>query len=107
MRTIWVIFHLVVSIVILSIPVIILGWLDEDKWFIGKIMRLWAKWMIWSTGIKYEIVGKEHLIAKHQYIFMSNHESALDILIGINSLPCDIVFLAKKELFIILFLVGH
>ena len=30
---------------------------------------------------------------------MSNHESSLDILLGIAAIPCDIVFLAKKELF--------
>jgi len=103
LRSIWVILHLVISIGILSIPIIIIGWFDENKWFVGKTMRLWAKWIIWSTGMEYEVVGKEHLSANHQYIFMSNHESALDILIGINCLPYNIVFLAKKELFIIPF----
>lgn len=103
MRTIWVIFHLVISIGILSIPIIIIGWFDENKWFVGNIMRLWAKWIIWSTGIKYDIIGKEYLNPNDQYIFMCNHESALDILIGINCLPYNIVFLAKKELFAIPF----
>ena len=30
---------------------------------------------------------------------MSNHESALDIVLGVAAIPCNIVFLAKKELF--------
>ena len=30
---------------------------------------------------------------------MSNHESALDVLLGVACLPFDIIFLAKKELF--------
>ena len=30
---------------------------------------------------------------------MSNHESALDILLGLACLPYNIVFLVKKELF--------
>ncbi len=79
------------------------GWFDRDKRFVGQVMRLWAHWIIKSMGIKYEIKGLENLDPKQQYIFMSNHESALDILIGISCLPYNIVFLAKKELFIIPF----
>ena len=50
-------------------------------------------------GIAYEVRGMKHLSHGHQYIFMSNHESALDILLGVACLPYNIVFLAKKELF--------
>jgi len=86
---------------ILSIPILILGWFDRDKRLVGKICRLWARWVIWSMGITYEVRGIEHLINKHQYIFMSNHGSALDILMGVACLPYNIIFLAKKELFMI------
>ena len=64
-------------------------------------MRLWASWLIWSMGIRYEVRGLDRLNLKDQYVFICNHESALDILIGIKSLPFNLVFLAKKELFII------
>ena len=50
-------------------------------------------------GITYEIQGMEHLSYECQYIFISNHESALDVLLGVASLPYNIIFLAKKELF--------
>ena len=62
-------------------------------------MRLWADWMICTIGLKCELKGLSNLDLNCQYVFMSNHESALDILIGIKCLPRNIVFLAKKELF--------
>ena len=50
-------------------------------------------------GITYQVRGMENLHDHHQYIFVCNHESVIDILIGVACLPYNIVFLAKKELF--------
>ncbi|SVE33283.1 uncharacterized protein METZ01_LOCUS486137, partial [marine metagenome] len=36
---------------------------------------MWAQWVIWSTGIHYDVVGLENLKPGKKYIFMSNHES--------------------------------
>ena len=71
----------------------------RNKNIIGKISKMWAKWMIWSTGIDYDVIGLDNLRINKQYIFMSNHESALDILLGVVAIPNNIIFLAKKELF--------
>ena len=76
-----------------------MGWFDRDKRLVGKISRFWARWILWSMDITCEVQGTEYLNHEHQYIFMSNHESALDILLGLACLPYNIVFLAKKELF--------
>ena len=75
------------------------GWLDRDKKIICKISKIWAEWMILSTGIHYDVLGLDNLRINEQYIFMSNHESALDILLGVVAIPNNIIFLAKKELF--------
>ena len=99
MRVIWVIIHLILSIGILSVPILTMGWFDHDKKLVGKISRLWARWVLWSMDISYEIKGLDHLSHEHQYIFMCNHESALDILLCVAYLPYNIIFLAKKELF--------
>ena len=80
---------------------ITLGWFDREKWLVGKISRFWAQWVLWSMDITYEVQGLEHLSHGNQYIFMSNHESALDILLGVSCIPYNIIFLAKKELFMI------
>ena len=101
MRLIWIFLHLCLATSILSVPVLLFGWFDRNKRMIGSIMRLWASWLIWSMGIKYEVIGLNKLELKCQYVFICNHESALDILIGIKCLPFNLVFLAKKELFVI------
>ena len=73
--------------------------MDRDKNVTGKLAKMWAQWVIWSTGIQYNVTGLENLGQEKKYIFMSNHESALDILLGVACIPYKIVFLAKKELF--------
>jgi len=73
--------------------------MDRNKNVTGKLEKMWAQWVIWSTGIQYDVTGLENLEQENKYIFMSNHESALDILLGVACIPYKIVFLAKKELF--------
>lgn len=99
MRVIWFLINLALSISICSIPIIAVGWFDREKYYTGKLIKMWARWVIWSTGIQYEIDGLDNLNLHKQYIFMSNHESALDIVLGVAAIPFNIVFLAKKELF--------
>jgi len=49
--------------------------------------------------LPYTVHGLENLKPKQKYIFVGNHESALDIPIALATLPYNIVFMAKKELF--------
>ena len=99
MRVIWFLINLVLSISVCSIPIIAVGLFDKEKYYTGKLIKMWARWVIWSTGIQYDIDGLDNLNLDKQYIFMSNHESALDIVLGVAAIPFNIVFLAKKELF--------
>ena len=99
MRVIWFLINLALSISVCSIPIIAVGWFDREKYYTGKLIKMWARWVIWSTGIQYEIDGLDNLNLDKQYIFMSNHESALDIVLGVAAIPSNLVFLAKKELF--------
>ncbi|MDP7027190.1 MAG: lysophospholipid acyltransferase family protein [Candidatus Marinimicrobia bacterium] len=99
MRVIWFLINLLLSISVCSIPIIAVGLFDKGKYYTGKLIKMWARWVIWSTGIQYEIDGLDNLNLDKQYIFMSNHESALDIVLGLVAIPFNIVFLAKKELF--------
>ena len=99
MRVIWFLINLVLSISVCSIPIIAVGLFDKEKYYTGKLIKMWARWVIWSTGIQYEIDGLDNLNLDKQYIFMSNHASALDIVLGVAAIPSNIVFLAKKELF--------
>ena len=99
MRSLWFLLNLIVSIIIFSIPIIIIGIFDKDKNYTGYLSQIWAAWVLWSSGLNYNIYGLENIDLNKQYIFISNHVSALDIILGFVAIPLNITFLAKKELF--------
>jgi len=99
LRIIWIFFNTFLSIVICSTPIILFGWLDKEKTFTGRLSRFWARWILWSTSVKYELIFSKKIEKSKQYVFMCNHVSALDIPLGLGLLPYNIIFLAKKELF--------
>ncbi len=101
MRSLWVILNLIVSVILIAIPILLVGYFDQEKKVTAALSRFWGRWVLWSTGVHWEIEGLENLDEKGQYIFMSNHSSALDVILGVALLPYNLVFLAKKELFII------
>ena len=85
---------------VMEVPIlIIIGFLDRQKNITGKLVRFWCRWVLWSTGINIIVEGLENLDPGRQYIFIGNHESALDIPVAVAALPYNVVFLAKKELF--------
>ncbi|MBC8213234.1 MAG: 1-acyl-sn-glycerol-3-phosphate acyltransferase [Candidatus Marinimicrobia bacterium] len=88
-----------IATILIGFIVILVGYFDHKKNITGIFGRLWGRWVLWSTGINYTITGLQNLEPNQQYIFVSNHESALDIPLCVAGLPYNNVFLAKKELF--------
>jgi len=65
--------------------------------------RLWAKSILWASGVKVEVKGVENLPSVPA-IFMSNHQSAYDIFVLLAHLPVQFRWFAKKSLFQIPFM---
>jgi len=65
---------------------------------VHRIAALWARTLLWAAGISVSVEGGEH-IAAPPYLFMSNHQSALDIFALLSGLPVSFKFIAKRELF--------
>ena len=65
---------------------------------LGYCARLWGKFILFSCGIKYEVIGLDKLNPKSNYIFAGNHTSMLDIPIAFSGLPYWLVPIAKIEL---------
>lgn len=99
LRVAWILSHLAVSTLIFATLVLLMAPIDRSKRFIGWWPRLWARWVLWSTGLEISYQGVERLQSGQKYIYMSNHASALDIALVFSVLPGTVVFLAKKELF--------
>jgi 1-acyl-sn-glycerol-3-phosphate acyltransferase len=59
----------------------------------------WARLMLWICRIHVKTEGLNRLDPSQQYVFVSNHASWIDIPVLLASLPHNLAFFAKRELF--------
>jgi 1-acyl-sn-glycerol-3-phosphate acyltransferase len=62
------------------------------------IGRNWISWIFRTCGIRVVVEGLEHVDRTRSYVFMSNHQSVLDIGALVLTLPVEWRFVAKREL---------
>ncbi len=60
--------------------------------------KVWGPFILFIGGARYKIVGKENIPKEKGYIYVSNHESALDIIATFVTTPQFLHFVAKKEI---------
>jgi 1-acyl-sn-glycerol-3-phosphate acyltransferase len=63
----------------------------------GFVQNTWTRLMLWAPGARLEVEGKQHLDAERTTVFVSNHQSTLDIpalLLAVS--PTEVRFVAKK-----------
>ncbi len=61
-------------------------------------MQAWGKTLLRICGIRLAIEGIEHVDPARPCIYMSNHESTIDIPVLIAALPVDLRFVYKRSL---------
>jgi len=81
-----------------SISAFIWTLLDSSGRIYAWHARLWARLALALNGVTVTIAGAEHL-PDGPIIFMSNHQSNFDILSLLSTMPRQIHWIAKKELF--------
>ena len=95
----WFVLNFLITLLLLYPVFVIL--LSREKWFgtAFSLMRLWSKWICYSSGIipsiTYEI---EPAQIPNPCVFVSNHSSYLDILLIYISIPNYFVCVGKQEL---------
>ncbi len=94
--------NLVCTTISLSIVALIVSLFDRKGEVIHKIARFWATLHLKACGIKVSCKGSDN-ISKPPYIFMCNHQSALDIYALLSALPVSTRWIAKRQLFSIPF----
>lgn len=72
-----------------------------------RVARLWARSLLAFSLIRVRVEGLENLDPKASYVFVSNHQSLMDIPAILTRLPYQFRFFAKKSLFKIPFLGTH
>ena len=64
--------------------------LDLVRWILGIVRDL--------AGITYEVRGLEHIPSDRAVLYVGNHRSYFDILVGYTTVPTLLGFVAKKEM---------
>jgi 1-acyl-sn-glycerol-3-phosphate acyltransferase len=103
MRRVLSFLNLVVTTIVLSTVALCVAPFDRGGETAHKFARLWAHIYLRIAGIKVSVSGAER-VAAPPYIFMCNHQSALDIHVLLAYLPYSFKFIAKRSLFLIPFL---
>lgn len=62
------------------------------------IGRTWLSWIFRTCGVRVVAEGLEHVDRTQAYVFMSNHQSLLDVGALVLTLPVSWRFVAKREL---------
>lgn len=70
---------------------------DAAESYLRKTVLNWSRKTLDIVGLNYEIYGKEN-IPKRNCLFVSNHQSMLDIPLIMDAVGSPLGFIAKKEL---------
>ena len=74
------------------------GLFGASRTYFDWVHRSWAKSMLWMAGVRVEADGLENLPANEPVILAVNHQSWIDILVLLASLPVSLRFIANKEI---------
>jgi 1-acyl-sn-glycerol-3-phosphate acyltransferase len=80
----------------LSLPVMLLTGSGDFPMWLAR--RAWAPSTLWVAGVRVDLRRLAPL-PEGPALFAANHESALDILAVVQSIPRGVRFVAKRELF--------
>lgn len=62
------------------------------------VQHLWSPTLLWAGGAKLSVQGEDNVDVTKPYIFVSNHQSTIDIPTLFMALPVDFRFVAKNAL---------
>lgn len=93
-------FYINAALFFLFLYPLVLIFISREKWFpyVFKLKQIWARWILFGSGIRYEIKKNYHFKKNQAYIFCPNHASILDTVITYVSIPKYFHFMGKAEL---------
>lgn len=94
----------IITFLLLSIPFLAIQWsfykITNKKWdrLNLKIIQAVFRYFIQVTGSHVTVIGKENLSKNQAVLYVANHRSYFDILVGYSSVLSLTGFIAKKEM---------
>jgi 1-acyl-sn-glycerol-3-phosphate acyltransferase len=98
-RTATIILYVLPATAVLCIIAIIVAFFFSTGNPVHIIARIWAKSILFVSGIKVDVQGLANIEPGKSYIYMANHRSNFDIPVLLSCLPVQFRWLAKAELF--------
>ena len=99
MRYLWIIVNACIWTSIFGLSGIFASIFESNKGrTLGHCARIWGKFILFFTGVKYSVKGLNKLDPKGSYIFACNHASGYDIPLAFAGLPYWLISIAKIEL---------
>ena len=99
MRYIWIIFNAAIWTSFFGLLGIFASIFESNKGkTLGHCARLWGKFILFFTGVRYSVKGLDNLDPKGPYIFACNHASGYDVPLAFAGLPYWLISIAKIEL---------
>ncbi len=89
---------LIIITIVLAIFALIAALIEPKGRLYNFISKVWSNTILWISGIKIELIGKEHLRPDESYVYVSNHVSMYDIPVVIKAIPGQMRIVFKKEL---------
>jgi len=99
LRYIWIIFNAAIWTSFFGLLGIFASIFESNKGkILGHCARLWGKFILFFTGVRYSVKGLDNLNPKGPYIFACNHASGYDVPLAFAGLPYWLISIAKIEL---------
>ena len=99
LRTVYVAIIAIIDTVPLATATMVVAMFKSNAKAIDRIIRLWARVLVWAAGIDLRVEGAERVDPEQRYILVGNHYSYFDIPCVFTAIPQPIRFMAKISLF--------
>ena len=99
LRTVWVALIAILVTIFFSLTTLLLVTVRAPEAAVARIIRTWARAIVWAAGIDLEAENLELLDPARRYILIANHYSYFDIPCIFAAIPQPIRFMAKVSLF--------
>jgi 1-acyl-sn-glycerol-3-phosphate acyltransferase len=83
----------------MAVPAIAVSAFDHGGARSSSIVAAWARALRWLAGVEVVVEGLENLPAEASQVFVSTHQSMLDVPALFAAVPARTRFVAKKDLF--------
>lgn len=98
-RTLWAALVAVFATLPLATATLVVAAFSSSSPLVDRIIRLWARAMLWGAGIELRAENTERVDPNQRYILVANHYSYFDIPCIFVAIPQPIRFMAKVSLF--------